>query len=219
MGQAGAGAGSGEAGSGSAGGVGNAGDGAAGTSAGVAGNAGMGAMAGAAGEAGSGSAGDGSAGDGSAGTSGSDDFEALRQTCVDTINMHRATLGLAPMVRGTDEQEQCADRGAKKDGDSGNAHSSAGDCSGLGAQNTCPGWGVGGFSGYATVADALDGCLQAMWDEGEPPVPVDECIDDYVNCFLKHGHYINMTGKSRVAACGFYQMSNGRWWMNQNFGR
>ena len=34
-----------------------------------------------------------------------------------------------------------------------------------------------------------------------------------------HGHYINMSEpRYTKAACGFYQMSDGKWWMNQNFG-
>ena len=59
-----------------------------------------------------------------------------------------------------------------------------------------------------------------MWAEGEPPIPRDECIRDYQGCFLPHGHYINMSSAtSQVVSCGFYEMPNGRWWMNQDFGR
>jgi hypothetical protein len=190
---------------GGAGGAGGRAGGAAGAAAGgVGGSAGM---AGAGGSSGTGAAG------------GSGEFtDALRQGCVDEINMYRATLGVAPLKRGTPEQEACSDMGAKKDADSGDAHSSAGDCAGLGAQNTCPGWPVGGRN--PTLADALNSCLSAMWDEGEPPVPVDQCIDDYQGCFLPHGHWINMSdARSGTVACGFHKMANGSYWMNQNFGR
>jgi hypothetical protein len=149
-----------------------------------------------------------------------DMFSAARQVCVDYINMYRATLGVAPLKRGTAAQETCSDMGAKKDADANAPHSSAGDCAGLGAQNTCPGWRIGGFSGNATLEDALRSCLDAMWDEGEPPIPRDDCIRDYQGCFLPHGHWINMSDeRSGTVACGFYMMPDGRFWMNQNFGR
>jgi len=109
--------------------------------------------------------------------------------------------------------------GAKSDGDSGQAHGSAGSCPGLGGQDTCPGWGVGGFSGNATVTDALKSCLNSMWMEGPPPVPEAQCIQDYQNCFLVHGHWMNMSNdRYTVVSCGFYQMADGKWWMNQDFG-
>jgi len=46
------------------------------------------------------------------------------------------------------------------------------------------------------------------------------CIADRTGCFQDHGHWINMQGETtgRVA-CGFYKMANGRYWMNQDFGR
>jgi hypothetical protein len=35
-----------------------------------------------------------------------------------------------------------------------------------------------------------------------------------------HGHWINMTMTNYSwVACGFYKMSSGAYWMNQNFGR
>lgn len=148
-----------------------------------------------------------------------DPLDSLRQVCVDTINEHRATLGLAPLLRATQAQERCSDQGAKKDGDSKMAHSSAGSCSGLGAQNTCPSWGFGPGTGNATLEAALKRCLQQMWDEGAPPVPVKTCIADD-SCFPKYGHWINMSSTtSRVVACGFYDMGKSTYWMNQDFGR
>ena len=149
-----------------------------------------------------------------------DSLDSLRQLCLDTINGYRSGLGLPPLMRASVEIETCSDAGAMSDATTGQAHGSAGSCSGLGAQNTCPGWGVGGFSGNATIEDALQGCLAGMWAEGEPPVSRQACIADYVGCFLQHGHFLNMSDpNARVVSCGFYMMDDGRWWMNQDFGR
>jgi hypothetical protein len=149
--------------------------------------------------------------------SSTDELDQLRQLCVDEINRYRATVNAAPLARATD-REACSDTGAQVDGDSGRAHGSAsgGAAAGLcprGAQNTCPGWPVGGRSGNANVAAALKGCLKMMWDEGKPPAG--SCSGA---CFQAHGHYLNMSasGTKRVA-CGFYKMKNGSYWMNQNF--
>jgi hypothetical protein len=151
------------------------------------------------------------------GSGSGDELDALRQACVDEINRYRATLGRAPLRRATPEQEACSDAGAKKDGDANAAHSSSRDCPGLGGQNTCPGWPV---RAGQTLQSTLFSCLQQMWAEGEPPLPRDQCIQQYQTCFLVHGHYMNMSDPSYgVAACGFYQLPNGSWWMNQNFGR
>lgn len=152
------------------------------------------------------------------------ELATLRQTCVDEINMYRATLpalNLMPLERASPEQEACSDKGAQQDGDSRMAHGSArmGLCYkvGLGAENTCPGWGVGGFSGNATLADALKGCLKSMWAEGEPPVSREMCVQDISGCFQAHGHYLNMSGTATAVACSFYEMSDGKYWMNQDF--
>jgi hypothetical protein len=152
------------------------------------------------------------------------ELDMLRQTCVDEINMYRATLSLTPLKRATAAQEMCSDTGAQMDGDSGMAHGSAraGLCRsvGLGAEDTCPGWGVGGFSGNATVADALKACLKSMWGEGMPPVSREMCIMDSSGCFQKYGHYLNMSDpNSGSVACSFYHMKTGEWWMNQDFAR
>ncbi|MBN1655851.1 MAG: hypothetical protein JXA30_18945 [Deltaproteobacteria bacterium] len=155
---------------------------------------------------------------------GGDPYEEVRQVCVDTINEYRATLGLAPLTRASATLEECSDVGAKKDGDSRQAHSSAGDCPPLGSQNTCPGYPVGGWSGSATLADSLKRCLQQMWAEGEPPEGRAECISKYyrgdTTCFMTYGHYLNMSDPNNgTVACGFYDMGSNTFWMNQNFGR
>ena len=151
-----------------------------------------------------------------------EEMEKLRMTCVDEINMYRATLtanALKPMKRASAAQEDCSDRGAQMDGDSGMAHGAtkAGLCRsfGLFAENTCPGYPVRAGS---TIADSLKGCLKQMWAEGEPPVSRAECQKDYQGCFLKHGHYLNMSDPGNlVASCGFYKMKDGKFWMNQDF--
>jgi hypothetical protein len=183
--------------------------------------AGMLGGAGAAAPSGGANAGSGAAGSGS-GIS-PDDIAMLRQVCVDEINMYRAMLpSLKPLKRATAAQETCSDSGAQMDGDSGEAHGSAraGLCTkvGLGSEDTCPGWGVGGFSGNATITDALKQCLKQMWAEGEPPVSRAMCVQDLSGCFEKYGHYLNMSdsGVSSVA-CSFYKMKNGEYWMNQDF--
>jgi hypothetical protein len=149
---------------------------------------------------------------------GDDPFALERQACVDTINMYRMSLGRMPLVRATPEQETCSDMGAKQDGDSGRAHGSAGNCRGLGSQNTCPGYPL--RVGGGTVDGTLKYCLKQMWDEGEPAQGVQACTADINGCYQDHGHWINMqsTTIGRVA-CGFYKMANGNYWMNQNFGR
>jgi hypothetical protein len=154
---------------------------------------------------------------GGAGASASGDmFDMVRQVCVDTINMYRAMKMLPPLQRATPSQEQCSDKGAKKDGDSMQGHSSAFNCAGSTAQNSCPGYPVGGFGG-ATLADTLKTCLMQMWNEGPPPGTVQACEADMTGCYEKYGHYINMTGNYHAVSCGFYQMMNGNWWMNQDF--
>jgi hypothetical protein len=145
-----------------------------------------------------------------------DPHDEMRQLCLETINMYRATLSLEPLVRATPEQEMCSDAGAMMDADSGDAHGSAGMCQ-LGSQNTCPGYPVGGWGG-GTLASSFMRCMQQMWDEGEPPVSREACQDDYAGCFLKHGHYLNMSDpRATAVGCGFYDMGDDTWWMNQNF--
>lgn len=126
---------------------------------------------------------------------GTDPYEAERQACVDRINEFRATEGLPPLERWT-EQEECVDKQSKNDSTDG-PHANFGDCD-ESAQNTCPGWN--------DMDSVLDGCLQSMWDEG-PGEPYSE-----------HGHYLNMSNTAYAkVACGFYEMPDGKIWHNHNF--
>ena len=149
------------------------------------------------------------------------DVNALRQACADTINQYRATLGLAPVSRASASVETCSDQGAQTDATTGVAHTSAGNCPGMSAQNTCPGWSP---TQYGGVVNALKACLQGMWSEGEPAEGRDQCIQEYFSgnqtCFLAHGHYLNMSNPDYShVSCGFYVMSNGKVWMNQDLGK
>jgi hypothetical protein len=145
-------------------------------------------------------------------------LDAIRQTCVDQINMHRATLNLAPVARATPAQEACSDMGAMHDATTMMAHSSSSSCPGFpGYQNSCPDLPVGSFSG-ATLQSSLIQCLNQMWAEGPPPGTVAACEADITGCFQQHGHYINMTNASlKTVSCGFYKMSNGDYWGNQDY--
>jgi hypothetical protein len=120
--------------------------------------------------------------------------------CVRRINQLRWECQcLPPLGRWTDG-ERCADRHGEYDS-TRSPHAGFRDrvCTPGGwAQNECPGW--------PSEEHVIDGCLQAMWDEG-PGEP-----------FSEHGHYINMTNPSYTeVACGFYEASDGSVWSVQNF--
>lgn len=118
------------------------------------------------------------------------------QRCVDDINRYRATKGLPALARWTDG-EPCAITESADDSRTGQAHGTFGRCKEH-AQNACPGW-------PAPATTAIDGCLQAMWNEGPGSFP-------------DHGHYENMVDThSKKVACGIYTMPNGRIWAVQDF--
>ncbi|MCC6764333.1 MAG: CAP domain-containing protein [Deltaproteobacteria bacterium] len=119
------------------------------------------------------------------------------QLCVDIINQYRATIGMGPLQRWS-EQESCAEDQGFADNASGTPHSAFGQCTEW-AQNECPNW-------PGPPAAMIDDCLALMWAEG-PGEPYSE-----------HGHYINMTNPSYTkVACGFAVLSNGRVWAVQDF--
>ncbi len=114
------------------------------------------------------------------------------QTCVDTINQYRATLGLPAYARWT-SGESCVDGQAQADSQSGTAHSAFGQC-GEFAQNECPGW-------PGPPASMIGSCLQMMWAEGPGG-----------------GHYDNMSSTQYTqVACGFYVTGDGSVWATQDF--
>ncbi len=121
--------------------------------------------------------------------------------CVARINQFHAQCQCLPPLERWTEAETCADTQAEYDANGAGPHGGfrGNVCSPRGnAQNECPGW----FS----VDQVIDGCLQAMWDEG-PGEP-----------FSEHGHYINMSStRYRRVACGFYMTPGGRVWAVQNF--
>lgn len=120
--------------------------------------------------------------------------------CVTRINQLRWECQCLPALQRWTEAEGCADQHSQYDS-TRSAHSGFRDeiCSPGGwAQNECPGWG--------SAVHVIEGCLQAMWDEG-PGEP-----------YSAHGHYINMTNPSyTMVACGFYETGNGSFWSVQNF--
>jgi hypothetical protein len=179
--------------------VGGGDGGASGSGSGSGGKSNTGGSSGASGSSGvAGSAGAGGSATGGSGGSGSvDAYASARQTCVDRVNQLRATKGLGQIPR-LSSAEACADGQAKKDSQTGTAHSAFGDCvdevqgwTGV-AQNECPAWG--------SVADTLSGCIDQMWAEGPGG-----------------GHYDNMVGDSDFMACGFYTTAAGKVWMVQDF--
>lgn len=125
-----------------------------------------------------------------------DPYDGNRQACVDRINDFRATEGLPPYARWRGI-ELCTDDEAESDSETNTAHGAFGQC-GEQAQNECPGW--------PSLDAVVEGCLQAMWDEG-PGEP-----------FSAHGHYLNMSSTSYTkVACGFYVTDTGTVWAIQNF--
>ncbi|AUX48188.1 uncharacterized protein SOCE26_097190 [Sorangium cellulosum] len=156
-----------------------------------------GSPAGGTGGAGGEDDGSGSGAGGTGGTSGTGGPTSVAELCVDTINRHRATLGLPPLGRWV-EAESCSDQESESDGNTGKAHGAFGAC-GERAQNECPGWG-------GPAESMIVPCLQLMWDEG----PGED--------FNAHGHYINMSSTSYTeVACGFHTFPDGSVWAVQNF--
>ena len=74
---------------------------------------------------------------------------------------------------------------------------------GSAAQNTCPGSSARG----GTLEATLKGCLEQMWNEGEPAEGVQACIADRTGCFQMHGHWINMT----MTSYGGWRAAFTRW--------
>lgn len=121
--------------------------------------------------------------------------DQTRQAFVDKINGFRATLNLPPLQRWV-SGEACADQSAQNDSISGVAHQSFGQCQ-ESAQCSCP--------GYASIDQALNVCLQQMWDEGPGEG-------------IAHMHYRIMSSSTyTMVAVGFAQMPNGKIWVNMNF--
>jgi len=122
------------------------------------------------------------------------------EDCVRRINQLRWDCQCLPPLQRWTEGESCADQHSEYDS-TRPAHSGFRDkiCTAGGwAQNECPGWN--------SEQHIVNGCLQAMWDEG-PGEP-----------YIEHGHYINMTNSSySMVACGFYETPDGDFWSVQNF--
>lgn len=122
------------------------------------------------------------------------------EDCVARINQLRWHCQCLPPLKRWKGGEKCASKHAKHDSKRGiHAGFNDGICEPKGwAQNECPGW--------PSTADVIDGCLQAMWDEGPG------------KRFSKHGHYINMSSaRYEQVACSFAKGPGGEVWSVQNF--
>jgi hypothetical protein len=131
------------------------------------------------------------------------------QDCVNRINQFRAECACLPPLERWTDGEACADEMSEYDSVEESAHAGFQDdiCEGGSAQNECPGW--------RSEEQIVEGCLQAMWDEGPPPT--EECTGD---CFQEYGHFINMTNsRFTKVACGFFTTPDGEVWSVQNFSR
>ncbi|MEM8608499.1 MAG: CAP domain-containing protein [Myxococcota bacterium] len=120
--------------------------------------------------------------------------------CVARINQLRRKCQCLPPLKRWKGGEKCAKKHAKHDMRAGiHAGFNGRICKPQGlAQNECPAW--------PSVEGVVDGCLQAMWDEGPG------------KRFSKHGHYINMSSlKYTEVACGFAKTGDGEVWSVQNF--
>jgi hypothetical protein len=121
----------------------------------------------------------------------------VAQTCVDTINSFRSSIGAPALERWT-EAEECTDGEAQADAESGMPHTIYPACGEI-VQNVCVGW-------PGTPERMIVPCLQMMWDEGPG------------RDFNTHGDYINMSGvQFTKVACGFYPTATGTVWATQNF--
>ena len=122
------------------------------------------------------------------------------EDCVARINQLRWTCQCLPPLTRWNGGESCANKQAKHDGKRG-IHTGFNDgiCKPKGrAQNECPAW--------PSTPQVIDGCLQAMWDEGPG------------KRFSKHGHYLNMSNRRyEQVACGFAKTADGQIWSVQNF--
>jgi hypothetical protein len=156
---------------------------------------------------------------------GPDQYAALRELCVDTINQHRATLSLPALARANTTQERCADEGAETDSAMNTPHYAAQQRSegcqhvGLGPENSCPNWRFGAGQAHTNASDALVACIERMWDQGMPPIPVEDCSKDLApdGCFAQHGEWINLTStRAKFVACGIAQGDDAIW-INQDF--
>jgi hypothetical protein len=122
------------------------------------------------------------------------------EDCVARINQLRWKCQCLPPLGRWKGGEACANKHAKHDSKQGmHAGFNGGICKPKGmAQNECPAW--------PSKSAVIEGCLQAMWDEGPG------------KRFSKHGHYLNMSNpRYEHVACGFAKSADGEVWSVQNF--
>ncbi len=133
-----------------------------------------------------------SSGNTSSSSSGGNTPSTFHALCVSKINAFRQTKGLPALTR-WNETESCADGQSMSDAQTNTPHGAFPGC-GEFAQNECP--GIGG-----STEQALDACLQLMWNEGPGG-----------------GHFDNMASTTWTkVACGLFVTAGGQMWSVQNF--
>ncbi len=121
----------------------------------------------------------------------------LGQQCVNSVNEHRATIGLPALQRWV-QTETCAASQARDGAASGQPHGAFGRCSEQG-QNVCPSW-------PGPDKQMIAPCIQSMWNEG-PGAD-----------FAAHGHYLNLaSARFTRVACGLYTAPSGQVSLVQDF--
>ena len=143
----------------------------------------------------------------------SDDW---RQKCLDKINEYRATENLDPLTLAPEEKQTCTDKQAADDLASNKAHGHFGDC-GEGAQNSGPNFNT---SWRKTAVEVSDSYLKMMWEDEKALVTSGERDPEKKEDYSYIGHYLNMKGDYKTAACGIALSDDGKkGWLNINFFR
>jgi hypothetical protein len=133
-----------------------------------------------------------------AGTPAPDITASITDFCVSYINQKRATVGLAPLARWTNN-ETCAAGQIQTDALANAIHTA------LNAGNTCSATAQNELYYFGASSDqaGLQAGLDSMWAEGLQSTP--------------GPHYVNMTGPYTLVACTSYKKADGFMWWVQDF--
>lgn len=138
-----------------------------------------------------------------------------RDACIEMINEYRATENIEPIARASQEKEACVDKQAADDLASGTAHGHFGDCN-EGAQNSGPNIN---FKWQGNDKEKIaQYYLKMMWEDEKALVLSGERDPESKDDYPYIGHYLNMKGKYKTAACGFAEDKDGQTgWLNIDF--
>jgi len=138
-----------------------------------------------------------------------------RDYCLEVVNAKRATENIAPLVRASEERENCVVKQAAADMAENRGHANFGDC-GEFAQNTGPNINT---QWYGTPEKIVDSYVNMMWDEEKALVTSGERDPDSEADYPYIGHYLNMKKASyKSLACGIAYSEDGKQaWFNMNF--